>query len=443
MSEDAAIAEEQGNAAFFLAPRRRGKLIAGIASVALVVVATFIYLTMQGPNNRSIALEMAEDAVSEFSGQTLGPQDVKRHARRLSEALGLAPEEEAIKAAVETLKSQLHAQLVNALALDQLEDTEAVLNEATSVWPDEEAFKGYGELAIQLKQRREELQLREELLTKLSEAQARLEGGSATSDAIRNTLGLVEELLDQESTLKTDAKINSNLRELLTVGARAATKEDEVRGASQLLDASRDLWRDDAGLRMLDADLKSRLGEIDRMNEIGQLIDLGHQRLSEDLLTTPAGASARDAFNAILMMDPGNAQALDGMEKIANRYVDLIGAALNANSLTSAKQHLSSLEKLDAGHVAIEPLQERLGDKERLLELERLNAERSASAPGNMRGEATATQPPPDAVPADDEGTLWLKVRDFCATLDQYIIKYPAGRYVEEAWLRKSECLKQ
>lgn len=443
MSEDAPIAEEQENAAFFLAPRRRGKLIVGIASVALVVVATFIYFATQGPNNRSIALEMVEDTVSEFSGHTLGPRDVKRHAKRLSEALGLAPEEEAIKAAVETLKSQLHAQLVSALALDQLDDAEALLNEATGAWPDEEAFKGYGELAMQLKQRREVLQLREELLTKLGEAQARLEGGSATLDAIKNTLGLVEELLDQESTLKADAEINSNLRELLAVGTRAATQEDEIRGASQLLDASRDLWRDDAGLQRLDENLKSRLGEIDRNAEIGQLIDLGHQRLSEDRLITPAGASARDAFNAVLMMKPGNAQALDGMTRIANRYVDLIGAALNANSLANARQHLGSLEKLDAGHIAIEPLKERLSDKERLLELERLNAERSASAAGNKRGDATATLPSPDAVPADDEGTLWLQVRDFCATLDQYIIKYPAGRYVEEAWKRKSECLKQ
>ena len=443
MSEDADIAEEQRNAAFFLAPRRRGKLIAGIASVALIVVATFIYFTMQGPNNRSIALEMTEDTVSDFSGQTLGPRDVKRHAKRLSEALGLAPEEEAIKTAFETLKSQLHGQIANALALDELDHAEALLNEATGTWPDEEAFKGYGEVAMQLKQRREVLQLREELLTKLSEAQARLAGGSATLDAIKNTLGLVEELLGQESALKADAEINSNLRELLTVGARAAAKEDEVRGASQLLDASRDLWQDDAGLRLLDEDLKSRLGEINRNAEIGQLIDLGHQRLTSDLLTTPAGASARDAFNAVLMIEPGNAQALDGMTRIASRYVDLIGAALNANSLANARQHLSSLEKLDAGHIAIEPLKERLNDKERLLELERLNAERSANAAGSMRGDATATRPLPDAVPADDEGTLWLQVRDFCATLDQYIIKYPAGRYVEEAWRRKSECLKQ
>ena len=444
MSEDADIKNEQTSAAFFLAPRRRGKLITGIALLAFVVVATFIYFTMRGPDNRSVALEMVEETVSEFGGQTLGVQDLKRHALRLNEAIQLAPQEEPAKEAVELLKGQLHAQLVSALAMGKLDDTEALLKEAAVIWSDEAAFKSYGDLAMQLKRRREELKLREELLAKLSEAQAKLAGESATVDAINQTLGLVEELLDQDPVLKNDAEINSSFRELIEVGARASTEDGEIRGASQLLDASRSLWQGDAGLRMLDQELKSKLGELDRTAEIGRLIELGHQRLSENLLTTPAGASAHDAFNDALKIDPGNAQALDGLEKIASRYVDLIGTALRNNNLAKGQQYLNSLEMLDSSHVAIQPLKDRLSDKKRLLELERLNAERPTRAAEDKQEKTPApTQQTSNPIPADDEGTLWLQVRDFCATLDQYLIKYPAGRYIEEAWLRKSECLKQ
>ena len=444
MSEDVDLANEQTNPALFLAPRRRGRLITGIALLAFVVVATFIYFTMQGPDNRSVALEMVEETVSEFGGRMLSVVDLKRHAQRLNEAIRLAPQEESVKDAVETLKGQLHAQLVSSLAMGLLDDTEALLKEAAVIWPDEAAFKGYGDLAMQLKRRREELKLREELLAKLSEAQAKLAGESATLDAINKTLSLVEELLDQEPVLKSDAEINSNFRELIEVGARAATEDDEIRGASQLLDASRSLWQDDAGLRMLDQELKSKLGELDRTAEISGFIDLGHQRLSENLLTTPAGASASDAFNDALKIDPSNAQALDGLMKIANRYVDLIGTALRTNNLAKGKQYLDSLEVLDSSHVAIQPLKDRLSDKKRLLELERLNAERPArAAEDNQETTPAKTQPTSDPIPADDEGTLWLQVRDVCQTLDQYLIKYPAGRYIEEAWLRKSECLKQ
>ena len=444
MSEDPDIADEPTNAAFFLAPRRRGKLITGIALLALVAVAAFIYFTMRGPDNRSVALEMVEETVSEFGGQALGVQDLKRHAQRLNEAIRLAPQDESAKEAVKSLKGQLHAQLVSALAMGQLDDTEALLKEAALIWSDEPAFKGYGDLAMQLKRRREELELREELLGKLSEAQARLTGESATLDAINKTLGLVEELLDHEPALKNDAEINSSFRELIEVGARGATEDNEIRGASQLLDASRSLWQDDPGFRRLDQQLKSKLGELDRTAEIGRLIDLGHQRLSENLLTTPAGASALDAFNEALSIDPGNAQALDGLTQIANRYVDLIGTALRTDNLAKGKQYLDSLEMLDPSHVAIQPLKDRLSDKRRLLELERLNAERPAGAAEDSQEKApSTTQPASDPIPADDEGTLWLQVRDFCETLDQYLIKYPAGRYIEEAWLRKSECLKQ
>lgn len=444
MSEDADIADEPTNAAFFLAPRRRGRLISGIALLAFVVVATFIYFTMQGPDRRSVALEMVEETVSEFRGQTLGVQDLKRHAQRLNEAIRLAPEEESAKEAVDVLMGQLHAQLAATLAMGQLHDTEALLNEAAVIWPQEPAFKGYGDLAMQLMRRREELKLREDLLAKLSEAQAKLTGQSATVDAINKTLGLVEELLDQEPVLKNDAEINSSFRELIGVGARAATEDDEIRGASHLLDASRSLWQGDADLGMLDQELKSKLGELDRTAEIGRLIDLGHQRLSENLLTTPAGASARDAFNDALGIDPGNAQALDGLTKIAKRYVDLIGTALRTDNLTKGKQYLNALEMLDPSHVAIQPLKDRLNDRRRLLELERLNAERPAGAAEDSQEKApSTTQPASEPIPADDEGTLWLQVRGVCQTLDQYLIKYPAGRYIEKAWLRKSECLKQ
>ena len=54
-----------------------------------------------------------------------------------------------------------------------------------------------------------------------------------------------------------------------------------------------------------------------------------------------------------------------------------------------------------------------------------------------------ADEPAAEPIPQDPEGQLWFSLRNSCneRELRRYVNNYPAGRYVDQAWQRISDCL--
>lgn len=77
--------------------------------------------------------------------------------------------------------------------------------------------------------------------------------------------------------------------------------------------------RIDLTLSAEDGDIEAEPGRREPV-EINALLALADRQIERDYLTTPAGNNALDTYRAILRIDPDNAEATQGLRRIADRY---------------------------------------------------------------------------------------------------------------------------
>ncbi len=157
----------------------------------------------------------------------------------------------------------------------------------------------------------------------------------------------------------------------LDPGNRAA-REGQVQVADRYLELAKDAVRDrrvDSARRYVDkvaefAPAHPELAATQQLvanaekrgpsgrNELRILGLLGQARiaLSEDHLTTPKGESAYDKYTAVLKLDPNHQQALEGIQRVASRYLDLAKAEVERGNFDQAAEYLSKAERVSPGH---------------------------------------------------------------------------------------------
>lgn len=64
-------------------------------------------------------------------------------------------------------------------------------------------------------------------------------------------------------------------------------------------------------------------------DDVHDLLAAAEAALAADKLTTPLHDNAFDRFQAVLLLDPGNAQARSGVQQVFSRYVSLVRTALD------------------------------------------------------------------------------------------------------------------
>ncbi|MBS1221772.1 MAG: hypothetical protein H6R23_1392, partial [Proteobacteria bacterium] len=87
--------------------------------------------------------------------------------------------------------------------------------------------------------------------------------------------------------------------------------------------------------------------------------------LRANRLTTGKGGNAADCYGRVLQSDPGNAEARDGLERIADRYADLAAAAVQRGDVKAARSTLDKLERLNSGDPRLADLREQLAEAEK------------------------------------------------------------------------------
>ena len=75
-------------------------------------------------------------------------------------------------------------------------------------------------------------------------------------------------------------------------------------------------------------------------------------------LTTGAGGSALDCYKKVFEMDPYNIAALEGIDRIAIKYVRWAERALEANRYSKATQHIDNLKMVNLEHPQVEILED-------------------------------------------------------------------------------------
>lgn len=105
-------------------------------------------------------------------------------------------------------------------------------------------------------------------------------------------------------------------------------------------------------------------------NPIPLLLRQAEMYLARDRLMSPASGNAYDRFQAVLMIDPGNPQAVSGLQQILIRYVELGRIALRKNDIGQARRMLASARKVDTDNVLLREFEQQLAGVEKAAQLQ-------------------------------------------------------------------------
>ena len=102
-----------------------------------------------------------------------------------------------------------------------------------------------------------------------------------------------------------------------------------------------------------DAEVYSGSDSADISRMIPDILYAALQALSEDRLLTPVDDNAHGRFKRVLAMDPKNELALEGLQDIVVRYLQLAGEAMNRGIFDEAETLLGRARFVDPSHPGI------------------------------------------------------------------------------------------
>lgn len=142
----------------------------------------------------------------------------------------------------------------------------------------------------------------------------------------------------------------------------------------------------------------------DPTQRIGQQLETCGAHLDANRLTTPAGRNAFDCYSALLGLDPGNTDALQGIASIERRYARWATSNLDRGRLTQAASYIERLERVSGVTETSTELKRRVHDKRAALAAEKQRrARQNAGMPSSL---ATPSRPlsRPAARGSDSDG---------------------------------------
>ena len=93
---------------------------------------------------------------------------------------------------------------------------------------------------------------------------------------------------------------------------------------------------------------------VDRREMIPDILYAALQALSDDRLLTPIDDNAHGRFKRVLAMDPDNALALEGLQDIVVRYLQLAEESMRRGLFDEAETLLDRSRSVDSSHPGIE-----------------------------------------------------------------------------------------
>ncbi|MFA7554253.1 MAG: protein kinase [Spongiibacteraceae bacterium] len=83
-----------------------------------------------------------------------------------------------------------------------------------------------------------------------------------------------------------------------------------------------------------------------RAQQVAALLAEAEQDLQEDRLQSPIGNNAVEKFRQVLQLEPSNLDALEGLQKVGEKYVVLANASLGKKEIDQANDYLNIAQKL-------------------------------------------------------------------------------------------------
>ena len=110
----------------------------------------------------------------------------------------------------------------------------------------------------------------------------------------------------------------------------------------------------DEGQQDVQADQSALTSKID------ELLAGAEKNLNELRLTTPAGNNALEKFREVQALDPGNTDALNGIDRIVDEYIQLMDRAIDNKNLPSAHNYFNKGYRVNPEHSGLVSARQRL-----------------------------------------------------------------------------------
>ncbi|MFO1372863.1 MAG: protein kinase [Candidatus Competibacteraceae bacterium] len=224
------------------------------------------------------------------------------------------------------------------------------------------------------------LTLRQEIKAQLTEVQRQEAARRQQEDAARQKAELAERQKAEQARLKAEAEQHRQKADLLLAraldyqrnGAYEASLLQIEQGLQQVANHRRLLaLREEVRkqLRLAKATppvpaLPVQPPVVDEAAKTAKLLKDCAAHLQANRLASGRGGNAADCYAQVLKRDRDNAEALAGLEQVADKYADLTAAALQHSDLKAARNALKQLERLGPANPRLGTLREQLAQTE-------------------------------------------------------------------------------
>ena len=145
--------------------------------------------------------------------------------------------------------------------------------------------------------------------------------------------------------------------------AKSAVRERRVRSARRYVDkvaefapAHPELAA--ATLLVANAEKTTRGGSRNELRIMG-LLGNARRLLRADQLMTPESNNAYQKYGAVLELDPNHAEALEGIQKVASRYLQLATGAVENGNFDGADGYIAKAAQASPGHPGLTAARDR------------------------------------------------------------------------------------
>lgn len=93
---------------------------------------------------------------------------------------------------------------------------------------------------------------------------------------------------------------------------------------------------------------------------ISDLLDGARSNIGELKLTSPLGNNAYEKYQTVLNLEPNNPEALNGLDRIVDEYIDLMDFALGKDDIPRARNYLRKGMNINSEHYGVADAERRL-----------------------------------------------------------------------------------
>ena len=403
-----------------------------------LIVAVLVYV-MARPDPERIAAGYVNTMLASLPEQRLGKDDLRVAVLNLNKAFEAAPGYSGALEATRELQERVARQVDGDITVGELDAAEDLFAAAAAIWADDDRFNDAGSLREELARAGEIRQLHDQIRELLAEIKRR--AVSESDEAAGNLRTVLDQLSLALEALPADEQapaVQADFRRGMADAVRASLDRNGLEQARQMIDAVPGNWSGDAEIFRLREEVQAQLAALNRSGQVDELLENAERSIAADRLSTPPGNNAVEYLRQALSLDPANARAARNLQAVADRYAVLFDDALQNGALALARRHIGSLERVSPGYPRLDEFARRIAGAEAA----QAEASRIAAPQASPVSEP-ADEPAAEPIPQDPEGQLWFSLRNSCneRELRRYVNNYPAGRYVDQAWQRISDCL--